>query len=410
LITERQATPWCGVCSWNLDCYEPSRRRMELRWKWADKMSFEAAYDLNERQFATMRGTAVDKPPLSLANFVVLVFSMFALVCEIALATAGLWLLVSVGSVWAKIGGAVALLVAIALRPRLGKLDKYADPIDPETLPTLNRLITNVATAIGAPRPSVLLFDNGFNASSGAYGLRRRRYVMIGLPLWLSLTPAEQVALISHELGHFVNGDVRRGPLARYGFQVLGQLAYMMRPDASLSRSRRGRGLFGIAALVEVLLRPIFALISLVFSLAQLAIEWLSMRASHHAEYAADAMSSRVAGGAAMIGCLDTLLLGEACGTVVSRAARNGPSPAAWREAAAVARRDLAPRIRPLRQLSMRDSASLAGSHPPVGLRSQLVESRPPIYATVGLTESESAEIDRELANQYRSFRTAGGF
>jgi heat shock protein HtpX len=100
------------------------------------------------------------------------------------------------------------------------------------------------------------------------------------------------------------------------------------------------------------------------------------------------------------------MMLRDACLTVVRRASRTDPSPEAWRQAATAGRVEMAPRIQRLRQLTMRDSASLSFSHPPTGLRARLVESRGQQTASVVLTRSESAQIDQELAARYRELRT----
>ncbi len=371
-------------------------------------MSFRSAYRLNEQQFAVLSGRPIDKLGLSGARAALTLISLGALLIEAAFVVVALWLIVSVRTFALDIIAVVLLLVAFALRPRFGRLSKYAEPVDPADLPALQRLITTVATEIGAPAPDVLLFDSGFNASTGTYGLRRRKYLRIGLPLWLSLKPQEQVALIAHELGHFVNGDVRRGPLTQYAFSFLGNLAVMTKPDSGQSRytrGGRGRGA-SMAVLGDLLTRPIMAMISFVFGLLQLFIEWLGVRASHHAEYAADAMAARVAGGVETAGLIDALMLREACITVLRRASYAGAAPDSWRQALLDGRGEVAPRIQRLRQLSMRDEASLARSHPPHGLRARLVESRATGTARFVLTAFESAQIDAELARSYRTLRT----
>jgi heat shock protein HtpX len=60
-----------------------------------------------------------------------------------------------------------------------------------------------------------------------------------------------------------------------------------------------------------------------------------------------------------------------------------------------------ADRLDRLRQLSVRDEASLFASHPPTGMRARLVESRPGTSATVVLTQSECDQMDQELAKSY---------
>jgi Zn-dependent protease with chaperone function len=310
------------------------------------------------------------------------------------------------------VAGAIAIFLAIVLRPRFGKLGKYTEPLDPADFPQLNRLIGEIAAANGAPQPHKLVLTNKFNAGSGSYGLSRRRFVEIGLPLWLSLTPQEQVALLGHELGHFVNGDVRRGPLTRFAFEVLANLVVITSPNRGASRYGKrvgvanvGVGGGGMAILGDLVSRWFLAIFSLFFSLCALFVDWLSMRASHQAEYAADTLAVRVSGSAAAASMLDTLLYQDVCMTLVRRSVRSGPAPDAWRRAVVDGRRAVGGKIPALRQLSMRDAAMLGRSHPPAGLRARLVESRPQSTAAVVLTEADAAQIDRELAAHYRSLR-----
>ncbi len=265
-----------------------------------------------------------------------------------------------------------------------------------------------MAAEIGAPVPHVVVFTTAFNASSGSYGLRRRRVMSLGLPLWLSLTPQEQVALLSHELGHFVNGDVRRGWLRSYAFTVVGSLARITQPDQGvrIGRYRNRSSTGGLANVGELIARPILAVASLGLSLIQLGLEWLGVRATHHSEYAADSMAAVVAGSGPAASLIDTLMLSEVCTMMLRKAVRADHAPAAWRSAAMVGRRDVAPRVQRLRQLSMRDSAVLGRSHPPAGLRARLIESRSQQSASIVLTEAEAAQIDQELSGRYRAYRT----
>jgi hypothetical protein len=55
--------------------------------------------------------------------------------------------------------------------------------------------------------------------------------------------------------------------------------------------------------------------------------------------------------------------------------------------------------------LSIRDQVSLFASHPPIGLRARMIESRPAQPPAVVLTEAESARIDEELSKAYLSTR-----
>ncbi|MEU4592838.1 hypothetical protein [Micromonospora aurantiaca (nom. illeg.)] len=47
---------------------------------------------------------------------------------------------------------------------------------------------------------------------------------------WGALNGPARVALLGHELGHFVNGDVRRGPVTQPALTMLGNAADLFRP------------------------------------------------------------------------------------------------------------------------------------------------------------------------------------
>jgi heat shock protein HtpX len=83
---------------------------------------------------------------------------------------------------------------------------------------------------------------------------------------------------------------------------------------------------------------------------------------------------------------------------VVRREARAGNGMPAWHEAARVARANLAADLPVLRRVSRQTEVSLYASHPPSGLRAEMLGRRPAQAAAVTLTEAEAAHIDEELA------------
>ena len=134
-------------------------------------------------------------------------------------------LLVLVGGLWLawlvpfRIAGVLIGLVVLGLawelRPRLGRLPKptEATPVGPA--PALQGILDEIATALGTRAPDRVLVSPWFNASVIEVGLRRRRVLVIGAPLWVCLDRAERVGVLAHELAHFVSGDTRRGVIVR---------------------------------------------------------------------------------------------------------------------------------------------------------------------------------------------------
>ncbi|GAB2963777.1 hypothetical protein GCM10027280_60840 [Micromonospora polyrhachis] len=400
-VSIHEAIPWCPRCEWNLDRYDPNRRSPEFGWRWIDRRTHQLAYRLTRRQFTELAERSLDRPRLNLARITTVTFSLLLLAGVVALAVGGGWLATYRFPSLATVLGVAALGLAIALRPRLGKLDPLVDVLPRDKAPALHQLIDEVAAAVGAPRPDVVAVDHTFNAYATSVGLRRRRVLCLGLPLWGSLGPQERVALLGHELGHFVNGDIRRGLLTQPAFTMLGSAADLVRPVDTVGG---GDGVGFVGVIGEMLANMLQSMLSRLLFGAHLLLVWVGLRDAQRAEYLADELAARAAGSTAAVRLLDTFLTADVVTMLVHREARAGRGPAHWRVAADEARTSVTDLPR-LRQLSVRDDVSLFSSHPPAGLRARMIEARQWRTATVVLTETRSEQVDAELVRDYERTR-----
>ncbi|WP_433368247.1 M48 family metalloprotease [Actinoplanes sp. CA-142083] len=388
---------WCPACDWNLQVTPAV-----LGWGWVDRRLHRVATRLTDGQFTALADGPLVRRSASAARVVTLVAAALLLTAVVAIAGLGVWLLLMPGAL-AKGLGVLLIGTAVVLRPRLGRLGHLTDDahqIERSAAPELFGLVERVATAVGAPVPHILLIGYERNAYTTTVGVRRQRVLCLGLPLWATLDPQERVALLGHELGHFVNGDVRRGPLTQVAERTLGRIAGLFDPSTS------GGGF------IEALSRSIGWIISRTAMALQLVLLWTSLRDSQRAEYLADELGARAGGTAAATGLADHLLLDEALDTVIAREARAGNGLPAWRAAAVTARANQAANIGPLRRLSRHSEASLFASHPPTGLRAEMLERRPALPAAVTLDEATSTRIDGEvgkLAERVRRALADGG-
>ncbi|WP_326563288.1 M48 family metalloprotease [Micromonospora sp. NBC_01796] len=396
-VTVNGATPWCPACEWNLDLFEPARRTPELGWRWADRRIHRIAYRLTGRQFAELVGRSLDRPRISAARIVTVTASVLLLVGIVALAVLGVWLVTYSFPAPAIVPGVAALGLAVALRPRFGRPDPHADILTPEQAPALHRLIEQVAAAVGAPAPHIVQVEDTFNAYATSVGLRHRRVLCLGLPLWGVLRPQERVALLGHELGHFVNGDVRRSLLTQPAFTTLASAADLVRPHHGSTD--------GVSPFVMMAVRVVQAMAVRVLLAAHVLLVWVGLRDTQRAEYLADELAATAAGSTAAVDLHEVILLTDSIELVVRREARAGRGVAHWRAAADEARTALRPGIGVRGQLSIRDEVSLFASHPPVGMRLRMLRGRTWRTSAVGLTETESAGIDAELVKEYERVR-----
>jgi Zn-dependent protease with chaperone function len=82
--------------------------------------------------------------------------------------------------------------------------------------PSLHAIVDDVARKARHPIPRAVYLVRDPTAFAGSrprwFGLRREPIVGIGLPVLVLITDRELAAVIAHEFGHHVGGDVRLGP------------------------------------------------------------------------------------------------------------------------------------------------------------------------------------------------------
>ncbi|WLS48388.1 M48 family metalloprotease [Micromonospora profundi] len=392
--------PWCPRCEWNLDTYDPVRREREFGWTWVDRWTYRMAFRTTGRQFAQLVGRPLGANGSGRARALTAVASLVLVAAVLALAITGVWLIVAFPFPnLAILPGVAMVCLAVALRPRFGRLDPELEVLSRDQAPELFALIGEVSTAVGAPVPDVVGVSDDINAYAGAVGLRRRKVLCLGLPLWGSLTAGERVALLGHELGHFVNGDPRRGLLTQPAFTMLGSAADLFRPVDTV----RGGGIVEMVG--DALGRAFQWVVSRLLFGAHLVLVSVALRDSQRAEYLADELAARVAGSTAATDLLDATLGAESMALAVRRETRAGHGPDRWRSALAEARAASSDRLPLLRQLSVRDEVSLFAAHPPTGLRRRMLAERQWQDPTVVLTEARMERIDAELTKEYERFR-----
>jgi Zn-dependent protease with chaperone function len=174
--------------------------------------------------------------------------------------------------------GAGAVLWAIVPRP-----DKFEPPgprLTRAGAPVLFSLIEEIARTTEQTPPVEVYLLNDVNAfvtqRGGVMGFGSRRVMGVGLPLLAHLSPAELAAVIAHEFGHYVSGDVELGP-------------WIYKTRAAIGRS--------IAATDETWVGAPFRAYALLFLKTTLAV-------SREQEFVADRTAARIAGSAAAASAL----------------------------------------------------------------------------------------------------------
>ncbi|OKJ10262.1 M48 family metalloprotease [Kitasatospora sp. CB01950] len=419
-VNERFPT-WCPSCEWNLLPPEPPAEhltpRQRRRAEKAERRAEATRRDVRERSEQVFKLVAEDGSDLqdsstvaayALAGVVHLV-SLSVFLLGIALVT-GLLL-----PAWTnRLLGVFALAVAYLLRPRLGRPAREG-VLDRATAPTLYALVDRIAEEVGAPKVDTIVVDGDWNLSFAVLGLRRRRQLTIGLPLWTVLAPQQRVSVLAHELGHCVNGDNRRGLWTGSATAALVEWCRLTAPE----RTRLGTGSSGLVMLIadSVANHVLWVVNRAAYGLA-LVMNRLSLRSGQAAEYRADRLSVRLTSVADTRGALTSSLHWPTFETVVlrqrtlPRRRADGGQPAhpdLWQSLAEAVR--TVPPMETERRLRVaaRQGDAVDGSHPPTHLRLRMLtatapeQHRHPVVLDSGraaLIEAELAELRRRIAGQ----------
>jgi Zn-dependent protease with chaperone function len=248
--------------------------------------------------------------------------------------------------------------------------------------------------------------NSDFNASVSVYGLRHRRLLTIGLPLWEILSPDERVALLGHELAHFSNGDQRHGGILQSALFSLEGWRYLLAPNEDEGNS--------VEMVVTVVTFPPFLMIVGI----QLLMYRLTVRSSQRGEYLADGLGARVGGTASAIRLLDRVLLEPFVMRSMERVrarlrliAREGDGPAPkpeqlWHglaeEVAAMPEHE----VERLRRVGEKVAHAVDATHPPTHLRRKVLALATPVPPEVVVDASRAARIQTELAESRHTIAT----
>jgi len=386
------AAPWCPDCEWNLDHFTAEA---EISWFWnrirtADQ---RAGY-----QSDLLLARSVAPSPVTRDGFVLLAaVSVVLLLAMPVLVVTGLWLVIAGGPFFPILFGLLLIGLAVLIRPRFARLKpmlKNSYRLQPGERPTVDALIDRIATEIGASKPDVLLFDFRWNASVVDTGvLRRRRVMVLGVPLLLALRPQEVVSLIGHELGHLKYSDARRSLLTQTARTTFGRLGRLVRPPR-VSATETGIGLHLVGLFLWQAIGGTLAV--LLYGIHR-KLNAIAARDNRTLELRADEAAAQAGGTDAALRLQDVLAMLPLLTTYVQHHVPRNEAAKLWRRMLHTVRERDAAAASAWRQLSNRTDASLWASHPAPGRRHQWLSTRPRRGAAVVVGEAEAERLEREI-------------
>ncbi len=384
---------WCPACDWNVDPLADSGD------------SGRGGARTEERQERILRrvlsrGTrkAWSCPPLWAA----FVLATAVNLVTVALTVAGVWL-VAAGANWPqRLAGGLALVLALVLRPRPGKMPKHA--VNRSAAPVLHALVDRVAAVTGIRRVDAIAVDQGYGSRCVRVGLRRRRVLVLGLPLWEVLTGDQRLALLGHDLGRSAGTGLSTAWIET-ALDGLSTWADVVRssPEADKARMEAldshlfdaGATAMGrqnsTANMGAALAAPLQDALAQGALLLHRLLNRLSEQSGGLTEYRADEAAARTASSDSAEQLLRALLLRETALAALARTARGTTD--IWPQLRdAVTSVPDTERERRLRVSRRRDSGT-----PPVPLRLRHIRALNMERAAVDVSDEETRAIEAEL-------------
>jgi Zn-dependent protease with chaperone function len=379
------------VCDWNVD---PEHKEEPLGW--LERLQRSMAARHGERLLAEM--TSGEGTRARRDVFLVLSYALALAVhaVTLALVVSGGWLVVT-GGAFLKVCGALVLLLAWSLRPRLGRLPKDGIVLRRPDAPELFALVDEVAAAVGTRGVDAVVVDGEINAAVSGLGLRGRMLIL-GMPLWSVLSPQERVALLGHELGHFVNGDTRHGLVVGSAHRSLALWHHYFAPTHAVT---------ALQMITNFAIMPFRLMVGGLLAVFDL----LTVRATQRGEYLADSAAARAASTEAAVGLMDRLLVTDSVEINLRREINarriGGPAGRRNRDTGEGLWDELAARVAEIpayeherrRRVGVRRGHSVDSTHPPTHLRRQHLLHAAPVPASASADPGREGRIAAELAD-----------
>lgn len=375
---------WCETCGWNIEL-DPPKPRTGLLGRYIEQWEKDLGEQLKTELMAA--GEQDLQPRLTPSVLLAFILSILVLALTPVVALLGLWIIfVNWPAPWAMAGGCMLLALSFVLRPRLSRKPKNL--LSSNEVPELRRLVQDVASHLKLKCPEDIVLTPEFNAAMGVTGLGRRPCLTIGLPLWWILSDEEQIALVSHELGHLCNGDPTHGLIMGNAIATLDTWHYLF------DWSEHARDM-SVSALIA---SPFVALLAQILNLIGAILRLLVFRESQRSEFLADDIAARIAGTEPVVDLLIKTGLGRHLPAACDKAQFGGDTlgRTSIQEFGKIVQGAPHREYERLRLEAQRDHSRVDSTHPPTGHRIALLKRwhRLPVIA---LTPAQSNELKEEI-------------
>lgn len=376
---------WCDVCDWNL---QPSNSTDSTNVR--DRLWHRLSVFADEQHFNHVSNTTYAARSVTISQVISLLLSC-AIYIFFGFVFWWVYHMVRSDHVLEMYAGiALALVSAWIVFPRFDSAPSEFVLTGKDEFPTLNAIISRIASALDVPAPKVMLTEQ-FTATFARVGWRRQAIVGLGHPFLSLLNSEELVSLLAHELSHSKDGAITRSPFVRLAYQISRRSWQLFSPFYWFSwvspNTKSHHVLIGLTIILLPLTLPGRTLETL--------LNFCSLQDSQRAEYVADAKSVAVAGNRYTLS-----LLRKSCYQHLA-AVRLGYARASSARKYNTLHEELASvpvrEIDRIWRIAQRQPPLFNNTHPSIPKRVAFLQSLAPVNPTVTISAEEFLQLQQEL-------------
>lgn len=409
---------WCDQCNWNMHPEKQTGSTTTF-----EKMYAQAGKKSSQHLLDAMVAAGNVETRFSTPRLFTLMLATLIHLTTLSLLVGGCYLLIAgYPNIFIMFLGAFVLAFFWLICPKPAKL-KSSALLKREDFPTLYTIVDEISSQLKAKKVHGILIDKDFNAFFNHMGWRQRRVLGLGLPLVSTLNKQELVALIGHELGHSINGDLNRGFFVRsaidtliswyrwiptrliptavaIGLSITGAIvlflySYLLAKHIWINPVLLVYGILGVGSLI---LNPILWLISKsIYALLFLFLN-LNWQDSQRAEFLADRHAATVAGKEAKLSLLTKLHLGDLFQFSISKVVNNKKAGNLWDVFQEQVRNMPERELERMKRVNLLTHARLDTTHPPTANRIAFIESLSVRYPLYELSDEMHKKLMDELS------------
>jgi heat shock protein HtpX len=380
---------WCEHCNWNIDADELRSRRERL---WT-RMNEWIGSRRNHAVFEEVRGELAAgfqlTPSRAIAYGLATMWYGFVIwMVYITIST-----FIHTETLGDFIIGIILASFTYMIVPRVYRLK---EPIlDRQQYPAIYKVVDEAAALLGASPIDGIVIDQGYNAAYTASGFQRKKLLIIGLPLFASLSSEEKIAILAHEIGHHANRDITRSFFLGGVQRALGRLFIGLYPETDHSDV-----LAFLAKPLEWLRKGVAYLVLLLWYALGLAV-W---RDSQRAEYYADYTAASVAGTRSAASALKKLCYAPTFYKTLDTVAQYRFTESLFDEFRGRIRSVPPREVERIRILTEIMENSIQRTHPPLRYRLAYMEEKVP-----GSLSVIPSELLRQMEEEFQSLEAVWG-